>query len=73
MSSPREFSELTLTEMAEWFNTHPMPEWDRPLSNGDRKNTATGVVTPGPERMSDFPDDLPKGGRCVCVRVDVDP
>ena len=36
-------------------------EWDRPLANGDRKNSTTGVVTPGPERISDFPDDLPRG------------
>lgn len=57
----KEFSELSLTEMAEWFNTHPMPEWDRPLGSGKRKNTVTGEVTDEPERMSDFPDDLPKG------------
>ena len=55
----KQFKDMSLIEMSEWFKTHPMPEWDRPLPNGDLKDTATGEVhEPTCINLRDIPKDL---------------
>ena len=54
----KRFEDMSLIEMSEWFKDHP-EQWDRPLPNGDTKDTATGEIhAPTCRNLRDIPDDL---------------
>ena len=58
ISDLKQFKDMSLVEMSQWFHDHPAPEWDRPLPN-DKVKTPNGEVVD--KQVYDKFSDVPTG------------